>query len=129
MIAHATSYSEDGKGCLGERMPAKRPLKDRSQDQDKKFRLLFEDNPQPMWVLDPQTRRFLEANAASSALYGYSQDEFRSMTLSDVQSGEESLDFPEELTSPISTTPSAWRHRTKSGRMIDVEIAGYEITR
>jgi hypothetical protein len=108
-------------------MPAKRPLKDRSQDQDKKFRLLFEDNPQPMWVLDPQTRRILEANAASSALYGYSQDEFRSMTLSDVQSGEESLDFPEELTSPISTTPSAWRHRTKSGRMIDVEIAGYEI--
>ena len=106
-------------------MPAKRPLKDKHQDQ--KFRLLFEDNPQPMLVLDPQSGKFLEANAAASALYGYAQDEFRGMTLSEVQSSEESLDFPEEPRSPIGSTPSAWRHRTKSGRAIDVEIAGYEI--
>jgi len=89
--------------------------------------LLFEDNPQPMWVLDPQSRQFLEANAAVCSLYGYSADEFRGMTLSDVQSGEESLDFPEEQKNPLSATPSAWRHRTKNGGMIDVEIAGYEI--
>ena len=74
-------------------MATKRPLKD--QDTDKKFRLLFEDSPQPMWVLDPQSRVFLEANAAACALYGYSQDEFRGMSLSAIQSSEEPLDFPE----------------------------------
>jgi PAS domain S-box-containing protein len=62
-------------------MPAKRLQRD--QDQDKKFRLLFEDNPQPMWVLDPESRKFLEVNQAATALYGYTPDEFRGMTLSD----------------------------------------------
>jgi two-component system, cell cycle sensor histidine kinase and response regulator CckA len=106
-------------------MAARQPLKD--QDQDQKFRLLFEDNPQPMWVLDSQSRKFLEANAAACALYGYSQEEFRAMTLSDVQAGEELLGLPEAVSAPIGSTPSTWRHRTKSGGMIDVEIAGYEI--
>jgi len=106
-------------------MPANRPLK--NQETDKKFRLLFEDNPQPMWVLDPQSRRFLEANRAACALYGYSQDEFREMTLSDVQSGEEPLDPIAGLEGSPAPAPVPWRHRTKSGRTIDVEIARYEI--
>ncbi len=94
-------------------MPAKQLLKDR----DKKFRLLFEDNPQPMWVFDPASRQFLEANAAASALYGYTADEFRSMTLSDVQTPEH----------PGGAAPLIWRHRTKLNRLIEVEIAVHEI--
>jgi hypothetical protein len=66
-------------------------------------------------------------NRAASALYGYNPDEFRGMTLSDVQSGEQPLDFPGDVKSSIGSTPSAWRHRTKDGRTIEVEIAGYEI--
>ncbi|MBZ5622373.1 MAG: response regulator [Acidobacteriia bacterium] len=104
-------------------MPAKRLLK----NNDRKFRLLFAENPQPMWVSDPQSQKFLETNAAASALYGYSQDEFRSMTLADVQSVEECLRFTEELRGPARPTASTWRHRTKSGRMIDVEIAIHQI--
>jgi two-component system cell cycle sensor histidine kinase/response regulator CckA len=106
-------------------VPAKRPLKE--QEQDKKFRLLFEDNPQPMLVVDPRSKQFLEANAAACELYGYSQDEFRSMALADVQASEESLSFPDGLNTAVNPAPAAWRHRTKSGRMIDVEIAAYEI--
>src|SRR5450432_2967739 len=110
---------------FGGAMPAKQPLRD--QREDKKFRLLFEDNPQPMWVLDPELREFLEANAAACALYDYTQSEFRGMNLSDVQLGEESPSLPEIVTAPISSTPSAWRHHTKTGRVIDVEIVAYEI--
>ena len=80
-----------------------------------------------MWVLDPERREFLESNAAACQLYGYTQNEFRAMTLSDVESGEEMAILPEIVRAPISTTPSAWRHRTKSGRLIDVEIVAYEI--
>src|SRR6185369_16191593 len=96
------------------------PLKPqrRGQEQDKKFRLLFEDNPQPMWVLDPASRRFLETNAAASALYGYHQDEFRGMTLDDVQAGDETVD--DTITSrSLTSTPAVWRHRTRAGRVID----------
>ena len=38
--------------------------KDLLKDKDKKFRLLFEDHPQPMWVTDPESGNFLEANGA-----------------------------------------------------------------
>src|SRR5579871_665229 len=106
-------------------MPANRPLK--NQDSDKKFRLLFEDNPQPMWVLDPRNRSFLETNSAARALYGYTEEEFRAMNLADVQSGEEPLDLTTRTETAPSSIPMAWRHRTKSGRIIDVEIASAQI--
>ena len=111
---------------VGERvgyMPAKQVLTDR----DKKFRLLFEENPQPMWVFDSQSQRFLEVNAAAAALYGYSVDDFRTMTLADVQLPEDARRFVEELTQPARTTPGIWRHRTKGSRLIEVEIAVHEI--
>ena len=56
-------------------MPAKQLLR----DKDKKFRLLFEEHPQPMWIFDPESQKILEANPAAAALYGYSRDEFRAM--------------------------------------------------
>ncbi|HLK61865.1 MAG TPA: ATP-binding protein [Bryobacteraceae bacterium] len=105
-------------------MSARRAIE---EDQDKKFRLLFEDNPQPMWVLDPETRAFRETNAAARALYGYTEQEFRGMSLSEVQASEQPLDFPERMSGQLGVTPTAWRHRTKPGKTIDVEIAVYEI--
>ncbi len=38
------------------------------------FRRLFYENPQPMWVLDAETRRFLAVNDAAIARYGYSAE-------------------------------------------------------
>jgi hypothetical protein len=91
-------------------MPAKRLLR----DKDKKFRLLFEEHPQPMWIFDPESQKILEANPGAAALYGYSRDEFRAMPLAHIQG-------------PAHPAASAWRHRTASGRMIDVELAVHEI--
>ncbi len=39
------------------------------------FRLLFANNPLPMWVYDVETLRSLEANEAAVARYGYSRAE------------------------------------------------------
>ncbi len=100
-------------------MPPKKQLK----DKDKKFRLLFEENPQPMWVLDPTTRQFLESNRAACQLYGYTPQEFRQLTLGDVEIG-----LPLSLdASSQQGQPAARRHRTKGGRVIDVEVAAYDI--
>jgi two-component system, cell cycle sensor histidine kinase and response regulator CckA len=92
-------------------MPAKRLLK----DKDRKFQLLFEEHPQPMWVFDNETQSIIEANVAAAALYGYSREEFRGMPLSEV-----------ELRPADTTDPAATRtHRTKSGRVIDVDLAAH----
>jgi PAS domain S-box-containing protein len=99
------------------------PPKKQSRDKDKKFRLLFEENPQPMWVLDPATRQFLETNRAACALYGYSSSEFQQLKLEDIETGP-----PLSLAaSSQQGQPVARRHRTKEGRVIDVEIAAYDV--
>ncbi len=94
---------------------------------DKKFRLLFEEHPQPMWIFDPRSEGILEANAAAAALYEFSPEEFRSLKLADLLGEEESHRFLEELRNPGRPASSVWRQRTKSGRAIDVEMAIHEI--
>jgi two-component system, cell cycle sensor histidine kinase and response regulator CckA len=67
-------------------MPAREPLK----DKDRKFQLLFEEHPQPMWVFDPAEQKVLEANVAASTLFGYSREEFRGLPLQAIRTGPQS---------------------------------------
>jgi PAS domain S-box-containing protein len=103
-------------------MPAKELLK----EKDKRFRLLFEDHPQPMYVFDSESRHLLEANAAAAHLYGYSRDEFRAKRLSDLDADPESPTM-EPLPSRSGMPVTIWRHRTSAGRIIDLEAAVHEI--
>src|SRR5437588_4468029 len=106
-------------------MPAKKLLK----DKDRKFQLLFEENPQPMWLFDPRDQRVLEANVAASKLYGYSREEFRGLSLAKIESAdtsEESKEGPREGNAPPHP-PTRRQHRTKSGRLIEVDAIRQEI--
>jgi hypothetical protein len=96
-------------------------------EKDKKFRVLFEDHPQPMWVLDRENQHFLEVNPAACDLYGFSRSEFRALKLSDIQGIEEARQFMVEMGAPGHRPSSSWRQRAKSGRAIDLEIAAHEI--
>jgi two-component system cell cycle sensor histidine kinase/response regulator CckA len=101
------------------------PAKDLFKDKDKKFRLLFEDHPQPMCVYDAETQRFLEANAAACGLYGYTVEEFRKMLRRDLESGDGG---PVDAIVRTSASPvTIWRHRTKNGKPIEIEAAVYPI--
>ena len=53
------------------------------------YRLLFESNPQPMWVYDLATLRFLAVNDAAVRHYGYSRSEFLDMTIKDIRPAED----------------------------------------
>jgi two-component system, cell cycle sensor histidine kinase and response regulator CckA len=104
-------------------MPAKKIVR----DHDRKFRLLFQDHPQPMWLFDAESRTLLEANEAALKLYGYSADEMRSMPLSELQAAGDLDRFLSQPQEAGKAAPEIWRHRTKSGRAIDVEIAVHDI--
>ena len=49
-----------------------RAIERRLQHERAWYRELFEGNPQPMWVYDLETLRFLEVNHAAVLHYGYS---------------------------------------------------------
>jgi two-component system, cell cycle sensor histidine kinase and response regulator CckA len=105
-------------------MPAKQFLK----EKDKKFRLLFEEHPIPMLILDPETHRIVEANAAAAEFYEYSLDELRNLPIDTLAVEEEARRFIQEVATPGRPGARAeWRQRTKTGRIVDVEMAVHEV--
>jgi len=67
-------------------VPAAALLRSSSEDQ---YRLLFEGNPNPMWVYDEETLRFLAVNEAAVRVYGYSREEFLAKTIVEIRPPEE----------------------------------------
>lgn len=86
---------------------------------------LFEFNPLPMWIYEKGSTRFLQVNKAAIAHYGYSAEEFRTMTLRDICPSED-IEGLERVTSIAADSrlyvPGKFRHRKKSGETIYVDL-------
>lgn len=94
-----------------------------------KYQLLFEQNPQPMWIFDLVTLSFLEVNDAAIRHYGYSREEFLSMTIKDLRVKEdlEHLNRHIESISKNDRSILLARHNTKSKQLIDVELTAAHV--
>ncbi len=92
--------------------------------------LLFAANPWPMWVFDPRTLRFLEVNHAALDLYGYTREEFLALSLDDIRPHDAVDEFHTHLATLPETgiSQSRWRHVTRDGRVLSVDISGEGIT-
>jgi PAS domain S-box-containing protein len=93
------------------------------------FALLFRYNPQPMWVYDLETLRFLAVNRAAVAKYGYSEDEFLQMSIADIRPEEDVPRLLEDVRKPRPELQQSgvWRHRSKDGRVLHVEITSHQL--
>src|SRR2546427_9309415 len=87
------------------------------------YRLLFEENPQAMWIFDLHSFRFLAINAAALRQYGFSGAEFRTMTAKDLYPAAEEEAFVADGAKCSSAVQSRglWRHCRKDGSLIEVE--------
>ena len=97
---------------------------------EQRYRCLFEDNPQPMWVHDVETLAFLAVNEAALRDYGYTREEFFFKTLNDILASASVPAGPRggaELRGGVDES-RVWQHRTKSGKIIDVEINSRVVT-
>jgi len=91
-------------------------------ESEARYRRLFESNPQPLWVYDLETLRFLAVNEAAIKRYGFSLDEFLAMTIRDLCPPE---DAPKQLEN--SDRATVRRHRKKDGTIMDVEIVSHAL--
>ncbi len=94
------------------------------QATDMDYRLLFEQNPQPMLIYDVETLQFLAVNESAIQKYGYAREEFLSMTLEQIRPPEDLPTLYEALhkTNDDPTRQLEWRHKRKDGSIIIVEI-------
>ncbi len=97
---------------------------------EQRYRMLFEENPYPMWVFDRSTLRFLAVNDAAVSHYGYSREEFLSLKVTDIRPPEDVPRLMENLALNIEGIDRAgiWRHLKKDGTVIDVEITSHRIS-
>jgi diguanylate cyclase (GGDEF)-like protein/PAS domain S-box-containing protein len=82
-----------------------------------------------MWMLDATTFRFLAVNDAATGQYGYSNEEFLRMSISDIWPDARILDVAENVAKSCSGThsPGVRKHRGKDGATIDVEIVCHDL--
>ena len=96
---------------------------------EKLYRTLFQGYPHPIVVYDIGTLRFLTVNDAAVARYGYSREEFLTMTVTDIFLEKDHGRLLDRVGKPLPTisNPESRQHRTKSGELVEVEIAFHDL--
>jgi PAS domain S-box-containing protein len=106
-------------------------IEEKLQASELRYRLLFKANPHPMWLYDIDTLQFLEVNDAAVHYYGYSCEEFLSMSIKDIRPEEDHQELMNHLQHTREhdgfNEAGVWRHRKKNGEVIEVEIISHTL--
>jgi PAS domain S-box-containing protein len=87
--------------------------------------LLFYQSPAPQWIYDVETSKFLDINDAAVRKYGYSREEFLSMSVFDIRPEEDResvVDMIDSVRRHQSYSSGCFRHIKKNGEILRVEI-------
>ncbi len=98
------------------------------RDSEARYRALFTNSPLPMWVFDRDTLAFISVNSAAVEHYGFSREEFLSMTIRDLWPPEDVPARVADLELPIGAPFMRVRHRKKDGSIILVEIKRHDMS-
>jgi PAS domain S-box-containing protein len=113
---------------IGKDITDKARAQEALEESERRYRMLFDIHPHPMWVVENKTLRFLAVNQAAVDKYGYTREEFLSMTAEQLRYPEDVgkllRDFQDQSRSYMQRVA---RHRTKSGEEIDVEIVSFNL--
>lgn len=101
----------------------RRESEDTLKESERKYRVLFAESPQPMLVYDLETLDFIEVNQTAIDFYGYSHNEFLSMSIAELhQKGEREYFLKMiDLTKKGEITDGVFRHIKKNGENLFVE--------
>ena len=90
------------------------------------YKDIFQLSPQPMWIYDIDTLRFLEVNEAAIRHYGYSREDFLSMTIKEIRPEDTIRKFELAMENvhryKERFTNKRYKHLKKNGDVISVEI-------
>jgi PAS domain S-box-containing protein len=92
--------------------------------------VLFDLAPVPAYIFDDATCEFLAVNNAAVQFYGYSRDEFLQLSLDDIRPPADRSALHDALQARLHEPKYevGWRHKTKAGEILDVEIVSQPIT-
>ena len=126
-MTKAPLTNADGEvwGLLGfaqditQRIDAQKKLR----ESERKYRYLFDINPLAMWIYDPESLKFLEANEMAAQQYGYTKEEFLNMTILDIRPPSER----NRLKELIKGIHPEDRHNYVRGKWVNIKKDGQHI--
>lgn len=92
-------------------------------ESETRYRFLFKNNPMPMWIYDRVTLAFMDVNDMAVEKYGYTREEFFSMTIKDIRPAEDVPFLMQNYRKRENLhNAGVWRHKKKDGSLFQVEI-------
>lgn len=96
------------------------------------FSQLLDQHPDPAWIYDLESLRFVTVNGALEETTGYSRDDLLSLTLIDIVQPDETsriLRAVARARSESSPLPlkEIWRCKTRSGGIMELETSSYTL--
>ena len=97
--------------------------------REEQLRVLFDRHPSASIVYDLDSLKILAANQTALDIYGYTQKEFRDMSILDMNHEKEHNRIKNhiELLSKQKTEPQEWCHILKNGELRTVTVTGNPI--
>lgn len=93
------------------------------------YRRMFDAHPDAMTIYDTETLGYLTVNDAAIQRYGYSRDQFLSMTIKDIRPDDDVPALLSTVSKLVGHSKSGiWQHRTADGSIILVDITSEAIT-
>ena len=107
----------------------RKKTEEKIHQSEQKYRLLFYNNPLPMWMVTIPDLKIIDVNDAAMKQYGYSREEFLKLSTKDLRPAEDVEKFLKEVDKmePGEINIRAWRHKKKDGTIINVETYSHQI--
>ncbi|HEX6181181.1 MAG TPA: HAMP domain-containing protein, partial [Chitinophagaceae bacterium] len=86
------------------------------ENKAENYKLLFENNPMPMWIISREKLDVLDVNEAATRHYGYSRDEFMQLSSKDLRPAEDVAAYVAYVQRRNrGYSAGVWRHKKKNG--------------
>ena len=108
--------------CIGIDNSAKAKSEKQLKESEEKYKLLFNENPMPMWIITDEGK-IINANNIATAIYGYSKQQFLNMLCTDLHPPDNTL-YKAWLdrTDEHKDKEMIWQHQKSDGTIILVQV-------
>ena len=118
---NAKKLSDDQYQGVLRDVTERRKVEEELKNSAIKYRLLFNENPMPMFMLDLPGENFIDVNNSAIKFYGYTKNEFLKMGMADLKPKlmvEKAIDMNRN---------SFWLHTKKDGHLASLNIISHHI--
>ena len=99
-------------------------IMDSQEDAETRYKYLFENNPNVMYIWDVANFCIVDCNEEALIKYGYSRQEFLTLTVKDLQFTEDSI-LLDTLAVRTFAEKQYWRQVKKNGEVMFMEVSSH----